>query len=442
MADSTLHRPSLAADLPLVVGVIGTICVAFGLALYHPALAFVPIAALVAAPLLVWLFRRPLLNVAVFLGGFVLIVSHGDDFSIGEVLYGLYWMLFMVHWGVTRVIVYREPILGDVVSKALFLFLLTLLLSSPLALVFGTPFGDMVSQLRAVAMIATFFPVREAVARYDGALPLLLWVLIGTWCFVALRNLFSYQTIIANAVQSYQVGRGRVIMNDDILMSASTCLTAWVLFAKQWRQRVTLMLAFLLCFAALLLTQSRSYWVSYALTVGVLFALSPPRTRVALLIAIGMSILAFGAAAQILLGDKFTVMLAGFIQRFSSIAESGSQDISLLSRVYEAQGALSDFVFNPIIGHGPGTEFTHWNIIDHGTRHVQLHPQRLRVAPLQTRCNRIRPDPDGLDRCHRRRTARVLQPFGDGDNARRRNRCRCRTHWVSAVVAYGSAVHA
>jgi O-antigen ligase len=61
-------------------------------------------------------------------------------------------------------------------------------------------------------------------------------------------------------------------------------------------------------------------------------------------------------------------MLAGFIQRFSSIAESGSQDISLLSRVYEARGALSDFAFNPIIGHGPGTEFTFWNIINHGTQ--------------------------------------------------------------------------
>lgn len=351
------------------------VAVAAGLGL---ALVSIPVMVLAAAPPLLLLavpalfagiatawavVRRPLLNLAIVLSLSVFTIGYKSGIQIEEVLYGLYYLGYLAAWFTVRVVVLREPVAHTGGERALLLFLGLAFGLTPVWFALGADVGEYQSEAVALANLAFFFPVREAIARDRRALPVLCGVVLWIPAYIAVRNLINYQTLIAETVLSDVLTGRRVAINDLVLMTGAVFSTG-LLSAVRSRWAIGALGAVLvLCAAALAITQSRAMWVMMAFGLVMTFALGRrvQRQRVVIGAVVGGALLV--GAAIVLLGDEVGLIASGFLRRLMTLRGATTQDISFLSRLYEAEGALAYVRLNPVLGHGLGNAYTYFDML-------------------------------------------------------------------------------
>ena len=334
-------------------------------------LPFVPLVLLAGVALWV-LFRHPLLNLSVALAGFALVADNEAGFQLREILYGLYLYGVLGHWFVTRLFVYRERILHTAEDKALFLFLLLLPCTIPLTYFFGGDFQAMTSQLIALALFAVYFPVKEACARYRYGTVAMLAVVCGVAAAVALRNLLNYQQLLLQATQTWQIERGRVSTNDNLLMVGSLFGLTLVVFARRWWSFGLLLGAFLTIFAGLILTQSRGYWVAFLLGAFAMFVVMEWRYKQRMVVLAVTGLVGILGAGFLFFGEYMTLLLGGLVERFATLQTAATKDLSLVNRWRETAVAWEHVAKNPILGYGMGVKYLFYDITRHSTDYDDL----------------------------------------------------------------------
>ncbi|MEM1128512.1 MAG: O-antigen ligase family protein [Bacteroidota bacterium] len=358
LATATVYRWGRVA----LMGLLGlATAFLFGMVWLAPEyVAIVPVVFI--APFLVgYLFGRPFLNLCVVLGAFALVSGFSDGLQVTEILYGLYYLGFLVHWFITRLLS-SEPVLDTVEAKVLVLFLVGVTLSFGLTVLLGHPMGLAFSQWLALLFLGLFFPVREALLKDDRAPYALLGLLCWLGVFMTVRNLFEYRAALNDAEQAWQIVRGRVITNDNILMVVSLVSLTITVFVNRWWHRLAMGALFLIVLGGLILTLSRAYWVVFLIGSFALLVLIRPVYRIRLLV-LGIG----GLSAALLVGVVFfaeysALILGGLVDRFASLGTATSRDISLLNRFLETD-AIMDLVWkNPILGYGLGAEYRFWDI--------------------------------------------------------------------------------
>ena len=328
---------------------------------------------LLAAPTLfgtlavaVILFRYPLLNLSVVLALSVVTIGQEVGIQLTEVVYGPYYLLYLAHWYATRLLVYREPVAPHWGDRCLAAFFVGLALSASLTALHGGALSNYVSEASAWAMLGFYFPVREAVVRYRHGGVVVFGLLVWITLFVALRNLSNYQELIAAAVVAEVAGGRRVDMSNAVLMAGAMVLIGAFAAARRGWPVVAAGAALLPVVLALLITQSRALWVVTVIgaALAFVFGRGAQRTRVLALAGVGT----FGAAVLLfaIAGDRADAVVAGFTRRFLSLGRS-TRDISLLSRIYEAEAVWDRVVRNPVLGYGIAVPYTVYDIITQKT---------------------------------------------------------------------------
>jgi O-antigen ligase len=221
--------------------------------------------------------------------------------------------------------------------------------------------------MHALIMLGFFFPIREACARHKDGVKILLAVGLALSLFVVFRNLVMYRAALYSSDQLIGVIQGRVIANDHVLAASSLFTFVFLLHARNARETLGYLLAFLLCFSGLLLTLGRAFWLAFALGVAFLFVVVGRKHRVRILVFGSTAALPLLAVGLFFFGDYVTLFLQGLLERLTSVEGSLSRDVSLMGRLTEARGALDRIADNPIIGHGVGVPFRYSNIISHTT---------------------------------------------------------------------------
>lgn len=346
------------------------LCVLLLLYLVRVAPEYIPVlpAALLGLTAVVVLFRYPLVNLCVVLAGFSLILDYEAGIQVTEALYGLYCLTFLAHWFVTRLFLYREPVLRRPEAKALFFFLIGVTLTFGLTFVFGGKLRGAFSEWVALLMLAFYFPVREACIRHPKAVKWLLIVLAFVATFVVMRNLMEYRMGLSDAQYAYQIARGRVNTNDNILMAASLMTLLFLLYEQRRKVQVVLLGLFMMFFMGLIFTLSRGYWVAFAFGLFGAFWLLEWKQQKRLFVLGATGAVALGSIAVIFFGDYLALMVGGLIERVSSLG-SVSKDLSLLGRYYESKAVMPKIWSNPILGHGMGVEFYWYDILTRVTTH-------------------------------------------------------------------------
>lgn len=329
-----------------------------------PPLALLVAPALFAGIATAWaVVRRPLLNLAVVLGLSVFTIGYKPGIQLEEVLYGLYYLGYLAAWFGVRIVVLREPVAHNAGERALLVFLALIFGLTPVWFALGADVGEFQSEAVALANLAFFFPVREAIARDRRALPVLCGVVLWIPAYIAVRNLINYQSLIAQTVLSDVLMGRRVAVNDLVLMTGAVFSTGLLSAVRSRWAIVALGAVLVLCAAALAITQSRAMWVMMALGLVLTFVLGRPvqRRRVVIGAVVGGALLV--GAAIVLLGDQVGLIAGGFLRRLLTLRSAATRDISFLSRLYEAEGALAYVRLNPVLGHGLGNAYTYFDML-------------------------------------------------------------------------------
>lgn len=328
--------------------------------------------ALVALPGVVYLFKRPTLNLFIVLVGFVVVADNEAGFQFREILYGLYLYSLLAHWYVTRCFFYRERFLLTPEDKALFLFLLLLPFTIPLTILFNGSLVGAASEFFSLSLLALYFPLKETCARYRHGPQALLLVVVCIGVLVAMRNMMNYQQMLSNVTQAWQVATGRVVTNDNLLMVTSLFSLTLLIYARRWWSFGIMLGCFLLCFAGLLLTQSRGYWLAFLLGALAMFFLIEARYRKRMLLLGGLGLAALIGIGFAFFGAYMDLLLGGLMDRFTSVGSAASTDVSLINRFREAKTVMGHVVKNPVLGYGMGVSYTFYDIAHQATDYDAL----------------------------------------------------------------------
>lgn len=353
------------------VVIIGTFAVATLILFFlawklQPVLPFYPLV-LLAIPATVYLFRHPFLNLAVALGLFVIVSGNTEGIQATEILYGLYYMAFLAHWFATRLIANRERIFGRPEDTAAFAFLVLATLWIPLTFVFGGDVRSMLSEWTALLFIGFYFPIKEACARYENGIQVVVGLLLWIALFAAVRNVFMYRAALADAEYAWQIVSGRVWMNDTLLMVTSIVAATLLIYVQKAWLRVALGGIFLVVFLGLLLTQSRTMWVAFGLGCLLVFVFAD-RDRKKFLLAVGAGVLAVTVVIGfVFFSEYIDLIFLALVDRFASLGDAFTSDLSLINRVQESEAVLEKVVRNPVIGHGMGVPFRFHDLTHMGT---------------------------------------------------------------------------
>jgi O-antigen ligase len=285
-----------------------------------------------------------------------------------EVLYGLYYLGFLAHFFVTRIVLRGERLFSRPEEKALILFILGVTASIGLTILWDGDMKEVLSQWTALVLLLLYFPVKEAFTRHRRAPVVLLLVIGWIGVFAAVRNLLVYQAILSEASQMWQVARNRVITNDGLLMVSALTMLVALLFTERRMARLAMLGVFLVVFAGLILTQSRGFWVGFLFGSLVLLVALEHRHRIRLITFVTVT-----AAVAVLVGfaffrDYMLLIIGGLGARFGTLQTAVTEDVSLVNRFIESGAVLEKIFRNPITGYGMGVPFRMYDMTFTATR--------------------------------------------------------------------------
>lgn len=315
------------------------------------------------------LFSRPLANLCGVLMGFVALTDYEAGIQVLEVIYGMYFISFLVYWFLRRLFIEKKQLISSFEDRTILLLLILVTCYLPISFLFnGYPQG-IFSEWIAFTLLAFYFPVKEAIKEHEHGAKIVLLSILVIGLFVGIRNMIFYQGVLSNATQAWQVAKGRVATNDNLLMVTSIYALVLFTYARSLKTQTFFLSTFLLFFTGLILTQSRAYWIAFVFGAFVMFLWvgRQQKRRILLITLTGLaSVLLIGF---IFLQDLFFLIFGGIIDRLLTLQTATTADISLVNRFRETAAAWAQVVKNPILGYGMGVPYVFFDIA-HGSTDV------------------------------------------------------------------------
>ncbi len=312
-------------------------------------------------------FMNPLLNLMLVILGFVLISSNEEGFQMIEIAYAVYLYTVLLMWFLQHKISEPRKILTKKSDYAIALFLGMLPATLILTILFHGDFLIAFSELISLSMLLIYFPVKYTVVHYQAGPKLILIMVVIMSVVVAIVNTLEYASDLSNATALWHVSGSRVVVNDCLLMIGSLINLTLLVYA---RGPVSLLLsasALAFTFAGLIMTQARGFWLAFLLGVLALILLVKTSERIKIITTGAiLSVLILGVG-YILLGPFLNVIIEGITERFSTIATSFTQDLSLVNRFRETRSVFEKIIMNPLIGYGPGVSYLFYDIVHQST---------------------------------------------------------------------------
>ncbi len=349
------NRLLIAGFVGALLLLLAVVRVAPEMVKYIPPLLFGVVAFLAA-----WL--QPSVRFAVLIAGFVALTDYVPGIQLAELAYGLFFLAYLAHWGYSKVLIERRVLLERPADFGALALLILVVCYVPVSIVFGANISGIFGELSAFVLFAIYFPAKDAMVRLRYGPEIVLGCILFIGVFISIRNFSEYQTLLLHATQAWQVAKGRVVTNDNILMVV--CLYGLTLFAfaRSRVVRMGLLGLSLMFFSALILTQSRGYWLGFLLGGLILLVWLPPAQRRRLVLLAFWALVAGGSLAFLFFSDEIAVIIAGLLDRLFSLLTASTTDISLVNRFRETAAVWEMIKVNPILGYGMGVAYPFFDI--------------------------------------------------------------------------------
>jgi O-antigen ligase len=360
-ADILVERLLRIGEWTIGLIALSAIALALSLSLISPTLGLLVPGAVFGLAAMIWVLSHPIWSVAAMIGAFVLVLRPQDGLAIGDLIFLAYYLAFLARWFTPRIMEWKRHVIRPE-DVALLLFFAIVIASIPVSLVFGAQLSDLVAQLLALSVLSLFFPIRDVCTRYPHGHLVMTGALMAVVTFAALRNLAQYQEIVLSAQQAWQFTTARVWVNDSLMMTGSVMGMVMTLFARRMMHKVGFGLIFAASLVALVMTQSRGFWVAFLVGAVVIFLMVDRRRKVQVLVAGALSAVAVGAVAALWLSEFLPLIVAGLTDRFGSLGTATTADISLVNRFVESRAVFTKILLNPVVGYGIGVPFSFYDI--------------------------------------------------------------------------------
>ncbi len=235
-------------------------------------------------------------------------------------------------------------------------------------LVRGNEPFDVLRDVMMFSMLIMFYPARALASMGRRGQLIILGTVLFVGLFAFTRNLIFLYSKIVSAEHAWEIARSRVAVNEILLFLGAIASLCFVSITQSNRGKTASFIAFTLCSIGVILTQYRMYYVALGVAAVLTVALSPRGSRKSLALLLIGGVVGLIAAVLAVVGPVVTTLLIGLLDRFVTLsAGSVVQDVSLLTRMYEADAALSLIYRQPIVGYGLGNTFGYFDVIEHYT---------------------------------------------------------------------------
>ncbi|MCU0425993.1 MAG: O-antigen ligase family protein [Candidatus Kapabacteria bacterium] len=179
----------------------------------------------------------------------------------------------------------------------------------------------------------------------------------GVFIFIGATNLWQYVKAASNVLYAYQVWTSRKMLNTHIFLCATVLCSMGALYASTRKARLGMLCLTAFYAIVVLVSFSRGFWISGMVGIIATLWLIDKRkvATVALYSLLGGIFVLF--AIQILFPERAALIIKVIQSRFASSA-AGTQDLSLLARIYETRVVVDVLLQYILGGVGLGAAFT------------------------------------------------------------------------------------
>lgn len=331
-------------------------------ALYPWAAPFLPVVLLGAIG--GWyLFSRPDLNLFVVLGSFVFVAQFDEGIDAAEVAYGLFYLGYLGQWFFRRIILSDQPLIRSTLDRVIVVFLVLVIVSGGVGLIFGGPATAVASELQSWTMLLFYFPVKEAIERRGNGLKWLLITLTWIGLFVVVRNVYQLAQLLLEMTEIWQITiQGRVVANELLMIVPGFLMLVLAIEEPRRWARIGFFGLFMVMSFGLIITQGRGNWLGFAFGLFILFLVSESRMRKAMLMWGFLALAGCLSLLFLLFEEHALIMVGSLVNKVLSIGSAASRDLSFVARLFEWKAVLGDLKNNPVLGYGPGVSISYFDI--------------------------------------------------------------------------------
>lgn len=286
----------------------------------------------------------------------------GKGIGMGEVLLGLYSVLFLGIWFFERIIS-DKPLIESRGDAALVVFIAICFMGVGIGLVNDSSVTQMIAELFSFCLLLFFFPLRDYCRRHPNGARNILYMIIACGIYASITNAFSFANVVSRSLDSRGIATGRVATS-EILLYFATISSLILLSLKNNRIKdLILGLSFTLCLIAAILTQFRSVYIGIFVATFVIILASDRFSRRKIILILVTGGIVGILAAYVFLGDAAVLLLGGIMDRVLSIGTASEADISFINRFFEYEEVVALIIRSPIVGYGLGVDFAFYDSI-------------------------------------------------------------------------------
>jgi O-Antigen ligase len=353
--------PKTKLPISFVFIILGVLALLLFLGIYQEIGVFI-LPGLVALPAAFLAIRYPKiwLYFIAAMGGFFFTGS-SEGLSAIDVVIGVAIFGSIIPWMFWMLAVKRVRLVKNTADFFFILFFLLLLFNAIVALLNGIDFMDWLRETLLISIILYYFPFRHYIKEKKDINIILFFFGLSTM-IVCILQLNEYRKAMSSVVYAYQLLKS-VKQNQPLLVAAVTVGMALFLHHKKLSTKILLLAFSGISFISLIVTMSRTFWIIMLFNLVIVYFLVNRKEKIQLLIlAVVFSGITI-SSVFIVFGSNTATVLTLLENRLGS-STKGTQDLSVLSRVYEYDEMIKQIKKNPIGGYGMRAKINFYNPID------------------------------------------------------------------------------
>lgn len=317
----------------------------------------------------IWLLAsaNPLLHLCLVIAGAALAFEHSPGLSPPEIIYGLYYLNYLLFWMVYHVLLRRDPIITSAPDALVLGYFLWASATFAFTFLYGGDVRHGFSEWLPTTYLLFYFPIRYHCIRHKRAFLYIASAFAFLALFVVLRNAIVYYIDMQNADAIWKVMANRERLNERFLLIGSVGAILFLLHARQWFTRAVYFGLTSLYMVGVVISQARALWVAIVLALAVAFVFLDAERRTRMIVTVTLWAGLVLLAAYLILGDFFMVVLLGLLERLLTLQGAATRDVSLVNRFVEWQAAFEQIRQNPILGHGFGVDYSYYSLVFEAT---------------------------------------------------------------------------